>query len=215
MDKLVTASAAVAPISSGSMLVLPAPSSGAGFPAALVAALSALPCGGFTLVCPGMAGSADGLRSWLAGGQVARLIVDVELPGGRLDGVECEFMAPALLRQRLQASAAGTPTFLGPVGTHDRPVEDGVRAMFFGDDEFAPVPALTPDVALVHAVQGDTRGNLVFADDVRDAALAAAKAAHLTLAEIDELVPVLHPRHVQLPARHVASVAESVAKVLG
>ncbi len=214
MDKLVTASAAVSSIPSGSTLVLPEPGS-AGYPARLVAALSALPGEGFTLVCPGALRADDILRKWLGSGQVARLIVDTEVPGGRVEGVEAEFVEPALLRQRLQASAAGTATFLGPVGTHERPAEDGSRAMFFGDDEFGPLPALTPDFALVRAVQGDTKGNLVFADDVRDSVLTVAKAARGTLAEIDELLPVLHPRLVHLPARYVASVVGADAKVLG
>ncbi|MBC9715150.1 hypothetical protein H9Y04_21600 [Streptomyces sp. TRM66268-LWL] len=214
MDKLVTASAAVSSIPSGSTLVLPDPS-GAAFPGSLVAALSALPARGFTVVCPGAARATEHLRTWLGSGQVTRLIVDSEAPGGLLEGVTAEYVAPALLRQRLQASAAGTPTFLGPVGTHGQPAEDGSRAMFFGDDEFGPVPALTPDFALVRAVQGDTKGNLVFADEVREAVLSVAKAAHRTVAEIDTLLPVLHPRLVQLPARYVESVAGAAAKVHG
>lgn len=214
MDKLVTASAAVSSIPSGSTLVLPDPG-GAGFPGRLVTALGSVPAEGFTVICPGAPRAAEGLRKWLGSGQITRLIVDSEAPGGRLEGVEAEFVPPALLKQRLQASAAGTPTFLGPVGTHERPVEDGARAMFFGDDEFGPVPALTPDFALVRAVQGDPKGNLVFADEVREAVLSVARAAHRTLAEIDTLIPVLHPRLVQLPARHVQSVVGAAAKVRG
>ncbi|WP_415949382.1 CoA-transferase [Streptomyces sp. KLOTTS4A1] len=220
MDKLVTASAAVSSIPSGSMLVLPDPGSG-GYPASLVAALGSLPAAGFTVICPGLTHWDEELRGWLAGGQVERLIVDAELPDGRPKGVETEFLPPVLLRQRLQASAAGTPSFLGPVGGRARPageggrrraVREGARALFFGGETFAPVPALTPDVALLRAARADARGNLVFADAVREVALSAAKAARRTLAEADELLPVLHPRHVQLPARRVESVAEAEAE---
>ncbi|SDK15913.1 CoA-transferase [Streptomyces indicus] len=214
MDKLVTASAAVSDTPSGSTIVLPGPGI-TGFPALLVAALRALPAERFTLVCPGPEALGDGVRAWLASGQVARLIIDEAGPeDGRIEGVETEYVAPALLGQRLQAAAAGAATFLAPVGTYARPAADGSGAMFFGGDEFGPVPALVPDLALVRAAQGDAKGNAVFADALRERALTAAKAARRTLAEVDELLPVLHPRHVQLPARYVTAVVEA-AKVRG
>ncbi|MFI6938677.1 CoA-transferase [Streptomyces sp. NPDC050418] len=214
MDKLVTASAAVSSIPPGCTLVLSDPSD-EGFPSQLVAAVSALPVRGFTVVCPGAARAGRQFADWIDGGQIARLIVDTPTQDGRIGGVAAESVDPVLLRQRLQASAAGAATFLGPVGTHVRPAADGARSMFFGGDEFGPVPALTPQVALVRARQGDAKGNLVFDDAVREVALAAAKAARMTLAETGELVPVLHPRHVQLPARYVASVVGAAARVLG
>ena len=68
--------------------------------------------------------------------------------------------------------------------------------------------AITTDFALVRAWKGDRHGNLVFRQSARNFNPLAAMAGRITIAEIDELVPVgaLDPDEVHLPGIFVQRV---------
>ena len=80
----------------------------------------------------------------------------------------------------------------------------------FTGEELAAVPALRPDVAVVHAQQADRRGNVGMwgiTGVQREAVLASATAIVTVEEVVDELVPA-GPNHVVLPSWTVAAIAE-------
>ncbi len=110
------------------------------------------------------------------------------------------------------AGAANLPfaTLRGFTGTdlpaHNRNVRT-VTCPFTGE-VLAAVPALRPDVAIIHAQQADRRGNVLIWGIVgvqKEAVLAARRAAIVTVEEIvDELRPP--PQAVVLPNWVIAAV---------
>ena len=68
--------------------------------------------------------------------------------------------------------------------------------------------ALRPDFAVVRAARGDALGNLQFYRTARNFNPLAAMAGRVTIAEVDELVPVgaLDPDAVHLPGIFVQRV---------
>lgn len=79
----------------------------------------------------------------------------------------------------------------------------------FTGEELAAVPAINPDVAIVHAQQADPRGNVAMwgITGVQREAVLAAKASIVTVEEIvDELVHD-RPNHVVLPSWTVSAIA--------
>jgi glutaconate CoA-transferase, subunit A len=78
----------------------------------------------------------------------------------------------------------------------------------FSDEELAAVPALNPDVTIIHAQQADTRGNIGMwgITGVQKEAVLAAKTSIVTVEEIvDELAPHA-PNWVILPGWTVTAV---------
>jgi glutaconate CoA-transferase subunit A len=79
----------------------------------------------------------------------------------------------------------------------------------FTGEELAAVPALNPDVTVIHAQHADRHGNVGMwgITGVQKEAVLAAKASIVTVEEIvDELEP-RGPNHVVLPAWTVTAVA--------
>jgi glutaconate CoA-transferase subunit A len=79
----------------------------------------------------------------------------------------------------------------------------------FTSEELAAVPALNPDVSIIHAQQADRRGNVGMwgITGVQKEAVLAARAAIVTVEEIvDELTPA-HPNPVILPSWAIDAVA--------
>jgi glutaconate CoA-transferase, subunit A len=114
---------------------------------------------------------------------------------------------------RYAAGAAGLPfgTLRGYVGT-DLPMHtDSIRPIEcpFTGERLAAVPALNPDVSVVHAQRADRDGNVQIWGlvGVQKEAVLAAKASIVTVEEIvDELTPV--PNSVVLPSWVVSAVCE-------
>ncbi|MDA8074434.1 MAG: succinyl-CoA--3-ketoacid-CoA transferase, partial [Actinomycetota bacterium] len=71
--------------------------------------------------------------------------------------------------------------------------------------------AITTDFALVRASRGDTAGNLVFDKSTRNFNPLCAMAGRVTIAEVEELVPVgtLDPAVVHVPGIFVQRVVQA------
>ena len=79
----------------------------------------------------------------------------------------------------------------------------------FTDEELSAVPALNPDVAIIHAQQADRRGNIGMwgITGVQREAVLASKAAIVTVEEVVEELTMGGPNHVVLPSWTVSAVA--------
>jgi acetate CoA/acetoacetate CoA-transferase alpha subunit len=71
-------------------------------------------------------------------------------------------------------------------------------------------PALTADVALIHAAAGDRSGNLVYEKSARNFNPVMATAARTVIAEVEKVVEtgVLEPDQIHTPGAFVDHVVE-------
>ncbi|MFD0773128.1 CoA transferase subunit A [Streptomonospora algeriensis] len=126
--------------------------------------------------------------------------------------LEIEEHSHAGMANRYVAGASGLPfaVLRGYAGTDLVGQTDTIKTLEcpFTGEHLAAVPALNPDVAVVHAQRADRRGNVQLwgITGIQKEAVLAAKRSLVTVEEIvDELEPV--PGQVVLPARVVSAVA--------
>lgn len=108
--------------------------------------------------------------------------------------VEVELIPQGTLAERIRAGGAGIPAFFTPTGA-GTVVADGKEERLLPGPDGRPrrcilETALTADFAFVRAARGDAYGNLQFRGTTRNFQLAMAMAGRVTIAEVDELVPV-------------------------
>ncbi len=108
--------------------------------------------------------------------------------------VEVELNPQGTLAERIRAGGAGIPAFFTPTGAGTVVAEGKEERMLPGPDgrlrRCILESALTADYAFVRAARGDAYGNLQFRGTTRNFQLAMAMAGRVTIAEVDELVPV-------------------------
>ena len=122
-----------------------------------------------------------------------------------LDGeLELEFTPQGTLAEKLRAGGAGIPAFYVRTG-HATPLAEGKRIESFNGQPYVLEESITVDLAVVKAQKGDRAGNLVFNKTARNFNPLCAKAARVTIAEVEELVEVgeLTPEEVHLPGIYV------------
>ncbi len=135
--------------------------------------------------------------------------------GGSL---EVELVPQGTFAERLRAGGAGIPAFYTPTGAGTQ-VADGGLPVLYGKDgavlkasprketrefdgrSFVLERAIRGDFALVKAWKGDESGNLVYRRTARNFNPLMATAARVTLAEVEEIVPVgaLPPDGIHTP----------------
>jgi len=138
------------------------------------------------------------------------------------DAIEREWPGPLELEEhshagmaaRYVAGASGLPfaVLRGYVGTDLAQVTSTIESVTcpFTGEELAAVPALNPDVAIIHAQQADREGNVMLwgITGVQKEAVLGARRSIVTVEEVvDELVP--RPNSVILPS----SVLDAVCVV--
>ena len=111
------------------------------------------------------------------------------------------------------AGASGLPfaVLRGYAGSDLREVNENIAAVTcpFTGEELAAVPALRPDVAIVHAQRADRRGNVLVEGivGVQKEAVLASKRSLVTVEEVvDDLAPP-SPNAVVLPSWTIDAVA--------
>ncbi len=122
-----------------------------------------------------------------------------------LDGeLELEFTPQGTLAEKLRAGGAGIPAFYARTG-YATPLAEGKRIESFKGEPYVLEESITVDLAVVKAQKGDRAGNLVFNKTARNFNPLCAKAARVTIAEVEELVEVgeLTPEEVHLPGIYV------------
>ncbi len=116
--------------------------------------------------------------------------------------LEVELIPQGTLATRIQMAGMGIPAFFTPAG-YGTEVALSKEVREFKGKHYLMEEALSADFSLVKAWKGDTYGNLVFRKTTRNFSTSMAKAGHITIAEVEELVSpgALDPDHI-----HVAGV---------
>ena len=114
--------------------------------------------------------------------------------------LEIEFNPQGTLAERIRAGGAGIPAFFTRTGVGTA-IAEGKPEQDFDGKAYIMERGLFADLAIVHAWRGDTEGNLVYRMTARNFNPIMATAAHLTVAEVEELVPAgeLDGDHVVTP----------------
>lgn len=121
--------------------------------------------------------------------------------------LEIELNPQGTLAERIRAGGAGIPAFYTPTG-FGTVVADGKETKEFDGRMYVLERALKADFALVKAWRGDAMGNLVFRKTARNFNPMIATCGKITVAEVEELVPVgsIDPDQVHTPGVYVKRI---------
>lgn len=233
-EVMTSAAAAVADISSGSSVAVGG-FGVCGIPDTLIEALAAAGADELALVSNNCGTATHGTGILLADKRVRRVTAsyvgeNAEFARQYLSGeLEVELTPQGTLAERLRAGGAGIAAFYTPAGVGTLIADGGMPWRFGPNGSVAvaspPKPvatfagpagpkryvleeAITTDFALVHALIGDTAGNLVFDKSARNFNPLVAAAGRICIAEVETLVPAgdLDPDRVHLPGIFVDRV---------
>jgi len=125
--------------------------------------------------------------------------------------VEIEFNPQGTLAERIRAGGAGIYGFYTKVGAGTQ-VAEGKETREVGGETYVLEKGLTADVSLVKAWKGDTEGNLIYRKTARNFNPNMATAAHVTVAEVEELVQPgqLDPDCIHTPGIFVQRIIQGV-----
>jgi 3-oxoacid CoA-transferase subunit A len=118
--------------------------------------------------------------------------------------LELEFAPQGTLAERLRAGGAGIPGFYTPTGVGTL-IAEGKEEREFNGRKYILETGIVGDFAMVKAWRGDEMGNLVFRKTSRNFNPLCAMAGRITIAEVEELVPIgsLDPDQIHLPGVYV------------
>lgn len=114
--------------------------------------------------------------------------------------LEVELIPQGTLAERCRAAQAGIPAFFTPAG-YGTEVAEGKETRQFGQKMYVMEEAFKADFAIVKAWKGDEAGNLIFKGTARNFNPLMCGAAKITVAEVEELLPVgaLDPNQIHVP----------------
>jgi len=121
--------------------------------------------------------------------------------------LEVELIPQGTLAQRCQAAQSGIPAFFTPAG-YGTEVAEGKEFREFNGKMHIMEKAFKADFAFVKAWKGDAAGNLIFKGTARNFNPNMCGAATITVAEVEELVPVgmIDPNQVHIPGIFVQRI---------
>jgi 3-oxoacid CoA-transferase subunit A len=131
-------------------------------------------------------------------------IFEQQLLSGEL---EVELIPQGTLAERIRAGGAGIPAFFTPAGYGTEVAEDKEQRIF-NHKHYILEEALVADFSLVKAWKGDAMGNLIYKATARNFNPMMAAAGRITIAEVEELVPVgsLDPNFIHTPGIYVQRI---------
>ena len=123
--------------------------------------------------------------------------------------LEVELLPQGTLAERIRAGGAGIPAFFTPAGVGTE-IATGKEHRDFDGKTYILENWLKADFAFVKAWKGDAAGNLIFRGTARNFNPLMATAAAITIAEVEELVPVgeLDPNQIHTPGIFVHRIFE-------
>jgi 3-oxoacid CoA-transferase subunit A len=164
-----------------------------GIPENLIEALHATGVRGLTVVSNNAGLDGVGLGLLIQARQIRKMISSYvgenkEFERQYLAGeLEIEFNPQGTMAERIRAGGAGIYGFFTKVGAGTQ-VAEGKETRTVDGETYVLEKGLVADVALVKAWKGDTEGNLIYRKTARNFNPNMATAAHLTVAEVEELV---------------------------
>ncbi len=120
-----------------------------------------------------------------------------QMLSGELD---VELTPQGTLAEKCRAAQAGIPAFFTPAGFGTE-VAEGKESREFDGKMHILEHAFKADFSIVKAWKGDEAGNLIFKGTARNFNAPMAGAAKITIAEVEELLPVgsLDPNEIHIP----------------
>lgn len=127
-----------------------------------------------------------------------------QMLSGELD---VELIPQGTLAERCRAAQAGFPAIFTPAG-YGTEVAEGKETREFDGKMYVLEKAFKADFAFVKAWKGDAAGNLIFKGTARNFNPVMCGAAKITVAEVEELVPVgtLDPNQIHIPGIFVQRI---------
>lgn len=118
--------------------------------------------------------------------------------------LEVDLIPQGTLATRCLAAGYGMPAIFTPAGVGTE-VAEGKEIRNFDGKDYLLEYAFDADFAIVKAWKGDAAGNLIFRSTSRNFNPVMAMAGKITIAEVEELVPVgeLDPDHIHTPGIYV------------
>jgi 3-oxoacid CoA-transferase subunit A len=118
--------------------------------------------------------------------------------------LEVEFCPQGTLAERMRAGGAGIPGFYTRTGVGTM-IAEGKDHREFDGQTYILERGIKADVALVKAWKADIAGNLVYRKTARNFNPMAATCGKVTVAEVEQLVPVgaIDPDQVHTPAVYI------------
>jgi len=177
-----------------------------GIPENTIAALVNTPISDLTCISNNAGVDDFGLGLLLQKKQIKKMISsyvgeNAEFERQMLSGeLEVELTPQGTLAERCRAAQAGIPAFFTPAG-YGTEVAEGKEAREFNGKMHIMEEAFKADFAIVKAWKGDEAGNLIFKGTARNFNACMAGAGKITIAEVEELVPVgtLDPNQIHIP----------------
>jgi len=129
-----------------------------------------------------------------------------QMLSGELD---VELIPQGTLAERCRAAQAGFPAIYTPAG-YGTEVAEGKETREFDGKMYVLEMAFKADFSFVKAWKGDAAGNLIFKGTARNFNPNMCGAAIITVAEVEELVPVgtLDPNQIHIPGIFVQRIFE-------
>lgn len=186
-----------------------------GIPEHLIEAIRQSGVKGLTVVSNNCGVDGFGLGKLLENGQIKKMVSSyvgenklfAELYlSGRL---ELEFNPQGTLAERLRAGGAGIAGFYTKTGVGTIAAE-GKEVRTFDGEQYVLERGIVCDLAIVKAWLGDDEGNLVYRKASRNFNPLCAMAGKVTLAEVEELVPIgaVDPDAVHTPGIFVQRIIQ-------
>jgi 3-oxoacid CoA-transferase subunit A len=118
--------------------------------------------------------------------------------------LEVELIPQGTLAERTRAGGAGIPAFFTPAGVGTE-VAIGKETRVFHGKTYLMEQWLRADFSIIKAWKGDASGNLIYKGTARNFNPMMAAAGNITIAEVEELVPVgeLDPNQIHTPGIYV------------
>jgi len=126
--------------------------------------------------------------------------------------LEVELVPQGTFSERIRAGGAGIPAFYTPTGVGTL-VAVGKDEKEFDGRKYILERALKADFALIKAWKGDAYGNLVYRKTTRNFNPMMATAAKVTIAEVEEIVPVgsLDPDTIHTPGIFIKRIIQGAS----
>lgn len=187
-----------------------------GIPENLIAALRNSGVSGLTVISNNAGVDGFGLGQLLETRQIKKMVssyvgenkeFERQYLGGEL---ELEFNPQGTLAERIRAGGAGIPGFYTKTGVGTL-IAEGKEHKEFDGETFIMETGLKADMSIVKAWKGDAEGNLIFKATARNFSPMMAMAGKITVAEVDEIVPVgsLDPNFIHTPGIFVQRIVEA------
>lgn len=125
--------------------------------------------------------------------------------------LEVELIPQGTLATRCMAAGYGMPAIFTPAGVGTE-VAIGKEVRIFNNKEYLLEYAFDADFAFVKAWKGDAEGNLIYKETARNFNPLMAMAGKITIAEVEELMPVgeLDANQIHTPGIYVHRIFKGI-----